>query len=132
MLAFQEPTQRQVQPTDRRPTVLVVEDNAPLRSLYSRVLRLADFDVDTAGSGSEARALLLASERKYSCVVSDLWLPDETALDIIPSTRRVDPDLPFLLLTAGPTVETAIGAIEQGVHRYLCKPITRDRLVAEI
>lgn len=132
MLAFEERAQPHAVSADRRPAVLVVEDNAPLRSLYSRVLRLADFEVDTAGSGSEARALLLASARKYSCVVSDLWLPDETALDIIPPTRRVDPDLPFLLLTAEPTVETAIGAIEQGVHRYLCKPITRDRLVAEI
>jgi len=112
-------------------TVLIVEDLAPLRTLYARVLRRAGFLVDTADSAAEARAHLAAGNT-YSVVVSDLWLPDGMALEIIPTLRAADPDAPFLVITAQPTVDTAIGAIERGVHRYLTKPINQERFVAEV
>ncbi len=113
------------------PLVLVVEDNGPLRTLYSRVLRRADFLVDAVGTGAEAKALVNRG-RSYSAIVSDLWLPDETGLDLVATVRVEDPDVPFVLITGTPTVESAIGAIEQGVHRYLCKPVAHDRFVSEV
>jgi EAL domain-containing protein (putative c-di-GMP-specific phosphodiesterase class I)/ActR/RegA family two-component response regulator len=118
-------------PGDDARTILIVEDLAPLRTLYARLLRRAGFLVDTADSAAEARARL-GEGNTYAAVVSDLWLPDGMALEIIPSLRAGDPDAPFLVITAQPTVDTAIDAIERGVHRYLTKPINPDRFVAEV
>ncbi|MDP2315112.1 MAG: EAL domain-containing protein [Pseudomonadota bacterium] len=114
------------------PLVLLVEDNQPLRNLYSRILRQADFAVDAVATSAEAKALVV-NGRTYSAVVSDLWLPDDqTGLDLVSIVQDEDPDVPFVLITAAPTVETAIGAIERRVHRYLCKPVTNDRFVSEV
>ncbi len=113
------------------PLVLVVEDNRPLRGLYSRVLRRADFEVDSVSTGAEAEALVTQG-RNYSAIVSDLWLADETGLELAAKVREEDPDVPFVLITGSPTVESAIGAIERGVHRYLCKPVAHERFVSEV
>ncbi|MDP2309171.1 MAG: EAL domain-containing response regulator [Pseudomonadota bacterium] len=113
------------------PLVLVVEDNRPLRSLYSRVLKRADFEVDAVSTGAEAEALVTQG-RNYSAIVSDLWLADETGLELATKVREEDPDVPFVLITGSPTVESAIGAIERGVHRYLCKPVAHERFVFEV
>jgi EAL domain-containing protein (putative c-di-GMP-specific phosphodiesterase class I) len=111
--------------------VLLIEDNAPQRLVYEQVLDHANLDVDAVGTLREAR-LFLSQRGPYSAVLGDLWLPDGRALDLIDELRRDDPDVPLVLLTASPTVETAIGAIEAGVHRYLTKPITNERLIHEV
>lgn len=111
--------------------VLLIEDNAPQRLVYEQVLDHAHLDVDAVGTLREARKAL--SERgPYSAVLGDLWLPDGRLLDLVDVLRKEDPDLPLVLLTGSPTVETAIGAIEAGVHRYLTKPISNERLIHEV
>ena len=111
-------------------SILVVEDHPLLRELYTRVLHGAGFRVDVAASVAEARALL-AKRNDHAAVFSDLWLPDGSGLDVIRMLRELQPLTPCMILTGEPTVETAIGAIEGGVHRYLCKPISEDRLASE-
>jgi EAL domain-containing protein (putative c-di-GMP-specific phosphodiesterase class I)/ActR/RegA family two-component response regulator len=111
------------------PSVLVVEDEAPLRALYQKMLCDAGFRVQGAQSVAEARARLAEDPHPW-LVVSDLWLPDGDAFDVLPLLKG-DTGTPFLLLTGGPTIDSAINAIERGVYRYLCKPVSEQRLIAE-
>ena len=101
--------------------LLVADDEAHLLSGYNQLLRAAGYEVDTASDGGAAIALL--KHNTYDAVVSDISMPGMTGLDLLRAVRQHDLDVPVILMTGGPAVETAITAIEHGAFRYLIKPV---------
>jgi len=63
-----------------------------------------------------------------SVVLSDISMPGMTGLEFLRAIRRYDADLPVILITGAPTLESATKAIEYGVFRYLSKPFDREEL----
>ena len=116
--------------SDHSLRVLVVEDSPVQRALYAGVLA-SRFGVDAVSRLSEAEERLREPGR-FSAVLADLWLPDGSGLTLARGLQQHDPDLPVLLLTAEPSMQTAIDAVGAGVHRYLTKPCPPDVLIAEI
>jgi EAL domain-containing protein (putative c-di-GMP-specific phosphodiesterase class I)/signal transduction histidine kinase/FixJ family two-component response regulator len=104
-----------------QPRVLVVDDDNDVRKMLSRVLRRAAFDVVDVDSGRRALAELDA--RRFDVVLSDVHMPDGDGLDLLRGIRRVDLDLPVILISGKPDVESAAAALEYGAFRYLTKPI---------
>lgn len=83
--------------------------------------RLGDaFDVTAVADGANAAALL--EKRAYDCILSDIGLPGMTGVDLLRLVRTIDLDVPVILMTAQPTVETAVAALELGAFTYLQKP----------
>lgn len=110
-----------------RPRVLLVDDDETVMSVVGRVLSAAGFDVCPAGDGQSAKALL--DERHFDLVVSDIAMPGMDGISLLRSVRERDLDLPVVLMTGGPAVETAIRAVEYGALRYLVKPVKPGELV---
>ena len=110
-------------PTEVRaqPRVLVVDDDALVRRGLARVLGAAGFAVVEAGGGREA--VQLAEATPFDVVVSDIQMPGGGGLDLLRDVRRVDLDVPVILITGQPDVRSAAQAIEHGAFRYLTKPI---------
>jgi EAL domain-containing protein (putative c-di-GMP-specific phosphodiesterase class I) len=106
--------------------VLVVDDEAMLLRAYSRVLLHAGFRVDTASDGHEAIERL--AQTRYDLVLSDISMPGMDGLVLLRKIREYDPDVPVVLITAVPTVSTAVRAIEYGALRYLIKPVDAETL----
>ena len=104
-----------------RGTVLVVDDDADVRFTVSAILEEAGFAVETAVNGREG--LELAARRDYDAIVSDIRMPDMDGLQLLKSLRERDLDVPVVLMTGGPGIETAIQAVEYGAYRYLLKPV---------
>ncbi len=119
-----EPTTSPV-PLVRR--VLLVDDDEDVRRVFARALRDGGFDVDVVGDGSEAVSRFVAG--KFDAVVSDINMPGLDGVQLLRKLRELDLDMPVLLVTGQPSLDTAVKAVELGAHRYLQKPIDPDDLV---
>lgn len=110
-----------------RGRVLVVEDDRALLEAYTDVLLAAGFDVVAAADG--AGALRALEHDVFDVVLTDLVLPGVNGVEILRAVRERDLDVPVVLITGNPTVETAVQAIELGALRYLVKPTSAGELI---
>lgn len=110
--------------------VLVVEDDAALRSGLHAGLVEENFAVDVAASAEEAAELL--SLNPYDLLVLDLGLPGRDGLDFLRSLRGRGDPLPVLVLTARGTVADHVTGLDAGADDYLRKPFAFAELVARL
>jgi len=101
--------------------VLVVDDEPTLLTMLGRMLTAWGYAAVTARDGQEALRLL-ATER-FDAVVSDITMPGMDGLEMLAAVRSHDMDLPVILITGYPSLETAMRAIEHGAFQYLRKPV---------
>lgn len=111
--------------------VLVVDDDEAVRTMVSRVLARAAFRVDVAANATDALELLGRGKR-YDVIVSDLKMPGIHGVDFLRLVRKIDLDVPVIVLTGHPTLESAIAVVEYGGFRYLQKPVENDTLLETV
>jgi EAL domain-containing protein (putative c-di-GMP-specific phosphodiesterase class I) len=112
-----------------RGAVLVVDDERVLLDVLESQLTEAGWQVDTASHGREA--LRLVDGKRYEVVLTDIDMPGMTGVELLREIRARDLDVPVLLITGHPRVDTAVEALEHGALRYLQKPVReRDLLTA--
>jgi EAL domain-containing protein (putative c-di-GMP-specific phosphodiesterase class I) len=117
-----QPADSQSQPHPlHRGRVLLVDDEPALQRAYRRSLTAAGFDVETAGNGAEA--VRLFRDGTFHTVVSDIAMPEMNGVQLLHAIREYDLDVPVVLVTGEPSVETAIQALDYGALRYLVKPV---------
>ncbi|MBI2060264.1 MAG: sigma-54-dependent Fis family transcriptional regulator [Nitrospirae bacterium] len=107
--------------------ILIVEDDRDMLASCRQALEGAKFAVFLALSPKEAAPILQREE--LDLVLTDLRMPNGGGQAVIQAAHRVAPDLPVILITAYPSVESAIQAFKGGVVDYLTKPFTGDQLV---
>ncbi len=108
--------------------ILVVDDDARLRSLLERYLMEQNFQVRTAGDGEQMNRLM--ERENFHLMVLDLMLPGEDGLAICQRLRKENNNIPILMLTAkGDEVDRIIG-LELGADDYLPKPFNPRELLA--
>ena len=90
--------------------VLVAEDDQLQLRAYARALRAVGFEVDRADNGETAVNLLLSGS--YDAVVSDITLPCVDGVGVLQAAHQRDPDLPVVLITGTPRLDTAVAAVE--------------------
>jgi EAL domain-containing protein (putative c-di-GMP-specific phosphodiesterase class I) len=110
-----------------RPTVLVVDDEPELVRVVLRVLRAAG--IDGIGCHRGADALHVLQSQTVDAIISDLAMPGMSGVELVRAVRARDRHVPVIMMTGGPSVETAVSAIEYGVYRYLTKPFAPKHLV---
>ena len=112
--------------SDRRPRLLVVDDEPGIRALVQRYGERENFDVIAHAGG---RALIGELETlKADVVLLDRNMPEISGLDILRIMRELDPECQVILMTGDATVESAIEAVKLGALDYLKKPIDFGRL----
>lgn len=110
-----------------RGRVLVVDDDEAIQRIFSRVLRAARYDVQSASTGVEALAIV--ERGGLDALVADISMPGMTGIELLRRVRETTTSLPVILVTGSPAVETAMEAIEYNVHRYITKPVEPAELV---
>jgi EAL domain-containing protein (putative c-di-GMP-specific phosphodiesterase class I) len=106
---------------------LVVDDDEALREIHMRALTNKGYSVETAPDGSAAaRAVDTAS---FDVILSDIDMPGMSGIQLLERVRARDLDVPVVLITGSPSVETAVRALEAGALRYLVKPVELQTLV---
>jgi EAL domain-containing protein (putative c-di-GMP-specific phosphodiesterase class I) len=109
-----------------RGLILLVDDEPAIARAYARTLGAAGFSVVTAADGREADAA--ARERSFDVIISDIAMPAMDGLELLRAVREHDLDVPFIIMTGGPAVESAARAMEYGALRYLVKPVAPEEL----
>lgn len=110
-------------------TILVVEDDAPLRRALRTSLRARDFVVAEAGSGEEA--LVMAADRQPDLVVLDLGLPGIDGVETLQRLRSFS-DAPVVVLSARDRQHDKISALDAGADDYVTKPFDMEELLARV
>ncbi|MCQ4162438.1 phosphate regulon transcriptional regulator PhoB [Roseomonas sp. GC11] len=115
-----------------RPTILVVEDEAPLLTLLRYNLEKQGFRVDEAADGQEA--LMRVAEAPPDLVLLDWMLPALSGLEVCRQLRRRPEtrELPIIMVTARTEDQDAVRALDTGADDYIAKPYVMDALMARI
>jgi EAL domain-containing protein (putative c-di-GMP-specific phosphodiesterase class I)/CheY-like chemotaxis protein len=108
--------------------VLVVDDDAAMRRVCSRVLGHEGWDVVAVDGGKAALTCVREATPPFDCVLSDVHMPEVDGWALIAALRRQDDDLPVLLMTADPSLDGAVRAIDHGAVSYLSKPFNQETL----
>jgi EAL domain-containing protein (putative c-di-GMP-specific phosphodiesterase class I) len=113
-------------PRAQRGRLLLVDDDPLIVRSYTRMLGNEGYEVDTCYDGEAAAEAVRA--QAYDVVITDLEMPRLGGLGLIERIRSYDQDVPVVLVTGNPTLETAIAAVERGALRYVPKPVDGARL----
>jgi len=102
-------------------TILIVDDEDPLRLSLSLILQKENYRVETAANAEEALDRLQRHE--YDLMFLDLSMPGMSGIDLLVEVHRQFPHMPVLILTAHAALESAIQAVRLGARDYLIKPV---------
>jgi len=100
--------------------VLVADDDPDMLQLMVRRLSKQGFEIEQASEGRTALQRL--EERAFDLVVTDIYMPGVTGLELLRQAKEVDPHTQVVVVTAGATLENAIEALNNGAFAYLLKP----------
>ncbi|MEJ7728825.1 MAG: EAL domain-containing protein [Polyangiaceae bacterium] len=110
--------------------VLVADDDPTVARSLQRVLGAAGFEVIVVPDGNAAVEEL--KTRSFEVVLSDIHMPGTNGVDLLRLVRAYDLDVPVILMTGAPEVDTAVEAIDLGALGYLRKPLDAERVVAKV
>jgi DNA-binding NtrC family response regulator len=105
----------------RRPTVLVADDNAEMREVLEMRLQEWGFEVLLASDGQEA--VQIAESTAPDLVLADLVMPRMSGLDLLRQLKSDNKHQPVILITAEGTIDTAVEAMKEGAHDFVTKPL---------
>lgn len=112
--------------------ILVLDDEQEVLRICYRALNESGrgYVVVTASTADQARAYL--QEQEFDLLILDIHLPEENGLSLLKYVRKTQPDLPAMLITGYPAVNTVIDAVRMNVREYVVKPFTVRRLLEAV
>ena len=110
--------------------ILVVDDDLAIREMVAMTLEKSGYQVERADGFAAARTLLRG--RRPDLVVSDIYMPGGTGLDLLNEVQELPDPPPLILMTAKGSIETAALALQDGVFDYLAKPFDLALLLERV
>ena len=107
-------------------TILIADDDRAIRTVLNKALGRHGYDVRTTGNAATLWSWVSAGEGDL--VITDVIMPDENGLDLLPRLRKLRGDLPIIVMSAHNTLSTALKATERGAYDYLAKPFDLNEL----
>lgn len=112
--------------------LLLLEDDANLRSALTEALRVEGYAVQPAASLADALALWRAAQTGFDLVLLDLGLPDGDGATLLAECRRAVPAPPLIVLSARDQEDGKVRLLDAGADDYLVKPFTVGELLARL
>jgi DNA-binding NtrC family response regulator len=111
--------------------ILVVDDEPNmLRLLKTILMDKTGYEVATTNNPLEVSKML--QEKPYDVVVTDLKMPLVDGMDLIDIIKKIDPQLPIIIITAYGTLETAEEAVQKGAYDFITKPFRKETILITI
>ena len=111
-------------------TILVADDDRSIRTVLSQALARAGYEVRSTGNA--ATLWRWVQDGDGDLIITDVVMPDENGLDLIPRIKKLRPELRIIVMSAQSTLLTAVKATERGAFEYLPKPFDIKELVAVV
>ena len=112
------------------PTVLIADDDRSIRTVLTQALGRSGYQVRCTGNA--ATLWRWVEDGEGDLVITDVVMPDENGLDLIPRIRRLRPELRVVVMSAQNTLMTAVKATQRGAFEYLPKPFDLRELLAVV
>jgi len=109
-----------------KPRLLIVDDELLIRDLLYDYFAARDFDIAIADSGQKALALM--AETGFDAIILDVKMPGMDGLQLTDRIRADDGDVPIIILTGYPSLDSAIDALRHRVDDYFVKPVNLTHL----
>ncbi len=106
--------------------ILIIDDEAKMGLILRRVLVSEGYIVDCVDKPFEGISLL--EKNHYDIILCDLKMPDMSGLEVLEKSKKIQPGIDFIMMTAYSTVQTAVEAMKKGAFDYLIKPFSMDEL----
>jgi DNA-binding NtrC family response regulator len=114
----------------KKADVLLVDDDKLVLRALERSLRAGGYTVYTVDDSQAA--IREAMSNAYDVIVSDINMPGLSGIELVDVLRSYGSEIPVILVTGNPSIDTAQYAVELGVLQYITKPVTRDVLTRAV
>ncbi|MDH4247483.1 MAG: sigma-54 dependent transcriptional regulator [Deltaproteobacteria bacterium] len=113
-----------------KPTILVVDDEQSIRSSLRDLLQDEGYGVELDENGEDCLARFQGdSEAPVDAVLLDVWLPKMDGLEVLKSIKRLQPNLPVIMLSGHGNIDTAVTATKNGAYHFVEKPFSEETLL---
>ena len=110
-----------------KPKILVVDDDRSICKLMGSILEMESYPFRVVTSGEEARRAM--EEERFDILVSDIYLGDDSGLELLERMKAVNSDAEVVIMTAHGSMETAVHAVHNGAFDYISKPFVVDEML---
>ena len=114
----------------RNGSILIIDDEEIMREILEALLTREGYQVRLATSGEEGAELARATT--FDAAIVDVMMPGMDGLATLEELKKIDDDLPVLMVTAFASVETAIAAMKRGAFDYITKPFKNDEVLVVV
>ena len=114
----------------RSASILVIDDEDVMREILEALLTREGYRVRLAASGAEG--IELAKSVPFDAAIVDVMMPGMGGIGTLDELKKIDDDLPVLMITAFASVETAISAMKRGAFDYINKPFKNDEVLVVV
>src|ERR1700735_2003679 len=111
-------------------TILVADDDRAIRTVLAQALGRLGHDVRTTSNA--ATLWRWVSDGEGDLVITDVVMPDENGLDLVPRIKKLRPELRIVVMSAQSTLMTAVKATQRGAFEYLPKPFDLQELLSVV
>ena len=114
----------------RNASILIIDDEDIMREILETLLTREGYRVRLAASGAEG--IELARSNPFDAAIVDVMMPGMGGIGTLDELKKIDDDLPVLMITAFASVETAISAMKRGAFDYINKPFKNDEVLVVV
>ena len=114
-------------PLTRPGSILVIDDEEIMREILDALLTREGYEVRLANNGTEGLALVRSVP--FDAAIVDMMMPGLDGISTLDELKKIDDDLPVLMITAFASVENAIAAMKRGAYDYITKPFKNDEVL---
>ncbi|MBC7450667.1 MAG: sigma-54-dependent Fis family transcriptional regulator [Cytophagales bacterium] len=112
------------------PKILIIDDERSIRSTLKEILEYEKYIVEEAKDGEEGLKMVL--ENEYDVVLCDIKMPKIDGMEVLEKVYESGKDIPFIMISAHGTIETAIDATRKGAYDFITKPPDLNRLLVSV
>ena len=110
--------------------ILLIDDEKESCKALSHLLSQVGYEVEISHSGEQA--IVLLEKQSYDLIISDLFLPGISGIDILKQVKDDSPETSVILITGKASAETAVVAMKEGALDYITKPFNFERLKIQV
>jgi CheY-like chemotaxis protein len=112
--------------------ILVVDDEPLIRELLSKVLSQDGYAVEMCGNGKEAVQRVKENANAYSCILTDVKMPEMDGIAFLKQSQKISPITPVIVVTGAATVDIAVEALKRGAVALIEKPFNNDKVLGTV
>jgi two-component system nitrogen regulation response regulator NtrX len=110
--------------------ILIIDDEASIRNTLKEILEYEKYTIEEAADG--AAGVKMISDNSYDLVLCDIKMPKMDGIEVLDKTNEMGKDLPFIMISAHGTIETAVEATKKGAYDFIPKPPDLNRLLVSV